>query len=141
MRAKTTAAMGTAALVLALAGPALAQETKEDAAEASAKAWLGLVDQGSYGASWEAAAKLFKNALNQEKWAEAVKTARTPLGKLLSRKLKSRQFAKTLPGAPDGEYVVIQYDSSFENKKEAVETIVPMKEPDGTWRVSGYFVK
>jgi predicted transcriptional regulator len=141
MRSKTTAAIWTATLVLALAGPALAQETAEDAAEAGAKAWLGLVDQGSYGPSWEAAAKLFKSALSQEKWTEAVKAARTPLGKLVSRKVKSRQFAKTLPGAPDGEYVVIQYDSAFENKKEAVETVVPMKDPDGVWRVSGYFVK
>ena len=99
------------------------------------------MDEGSYGPSWEAAAKLFKSALTKEKWAEAVKTARTPLGKLVARKVKSRQFSKTLPGAPDGEYVVIQYDSSFENKKEAVETIVPMKDPDGSWRVSGYFVK
>jgi hypothetical protein len=59
----------------------------------------------------------------------------------VSRTLKSRQYAASLPGAPDGKYVVIQYDSVFENKKGAVETVTPMLDPDGTWRVSGYFIK
>ena len=47
----------------------------------------------------------------------------------------------SLPGAPDGEYVVIQFDTSFTNKKVAVETVTPMKDEDGIWRVSGYYVK
>jgi Protein of unknown function (DUF4019) len=66
---------------------------------------------------------------------------RQPLGKLLSRKVKSRTFAESLPGAPDGKYVVLQFDASFENKKTAVETVTPMQEPDGVFRVSGYFIK
>jgi hypothetical protein len=27
------------------------------------------------------------------------------------------------------------------NKRSAVETITPMRDPDGQWRVSGYFIK
>ena len=48
---------------------------------------------------------------------------------------------RTLPGAPDGEYVIQQYASAFENKKEAMESVVLMKEKDGTWKVVGYFIK
>jgi hypothetical protein len=44
-------------------------------------------------------------------------------------------------GRSDGEYVVIQFDTQFENKAAAVETIAPMHEKDGSWRVSGYFIK
>jgi len=84
---------------------------------------------------------LFKAAITQSKWDDALTAVRTPLGKVLSRKLKNATYTKTLPGAPDGEYVVIQYDTSFENKKEAVETITPMLDKDGKWRVSGYFIK
>ncbi len=47
----------------------------------------------------------------------------------------------SLPGAPDGEYVVIQIQTSFENKKSAVETITPMLDKDGRWRVSGYQIR
>jgi len=37
--------------------------------------------------------------------------------------------------------VIIQYETSFENKKAAVETVTPMLEADGSWKVTGYFVK
>ena len=40
-----------------------------------------------------------------------------------------------------GEYVVIQFETSFENKKAAVETVTPMMDKDGIWRVSGYYIK
>jgi hypothetical protein len=55
--------------------------------------------------------------------------------------LRSKHYTNTLPGAPDGEYVVIQYETSFENKKSAIETITPMLDEDGRWRVSGYYIK
>jgi hypothetical protein len=46
-----------------------------------------------------------------------------------------------LSGAPDGEYVVIEYETSFEKKRNGIETITPMKDADGEWRVAGYFLK
>ncbi|KPJ71393.1 hypothetical protein AMJ52_08655, partial [candidate division TA06 bacterium DG_78] len=63
------------------------------------------------------------------------------LGKLVSRTVKSAKYTTSLPGAPDGEYVVIQYEASFENKQSAIETVTPMKDTDGAWRVSGYYIK
>ena len=60
---------------------------------------------------------------------------------LIERKLKSREYATSLPGAPDGQYVIIQYDTSFEHKQAAVEIITPMLGGDGQWRVSGYFIR
>ncbi len=47
----------------------------------------------------------------------------------------------SLPGAPDGNYVVIQFKTTFEHKAQAVETVTPMLENDGVWRVTGYFIK
>jgi hypothetical protein len=54
--------------------------------------------------------------------------------------LQAARYTKTLHGAPDGEYVVIKLESSFENKKAAKEMITPMLE-DGQWRVAGYYLK
>ena len=99
------------------------------------------VDHGKYGDSWDAAAKLFKDAVTREAWSAAVTSVRGPLGKVVFRRLRSAKFTTALPGAPDGKYVVIQFETSFERKKKAVETITPMQEPDGSWKVSGYFVK
>jgi hypothetical protein len=36
---------------------------------------------------------------------------------------------------------VIQFDTSFKNKKSAIETVTAMLDKDGKWRVSGYFIK
>ena len=46
----------------------------------------------------------------------------------------------TLPGAPDGEYVVFQFDTAFQNKAMAVETVTFVRDADGLWRAVGYFV-
>jgi aspartyl-tRNA synthetase len=116
-------------------------ETDEQAAIAAAEKWLALIDRSDAEGSWNEAAALFKNALTVEKWRESLAPVQELTGKLLSRKLKSKKYATELPGAPDGEYVVIEYESSFEKKRNSTETVVPMKDPDGGWRVSGYFVK
>ena len=99
------------------------------------------MDSGRYAESWTQTSALFRKQVLTEQWETAVRSARGPLGRLLARDFKSAQYSRTLPGAPDGEYVVLQYDASFENKKEAIETVVEMKERDGAWRVAGYFIK
>jgi hypothetical protein len=119
----------------------LADEAAEKAAQVAAKQWLALVDQGQYVESWGTAASYFKNAVPEKQWVQSMKGARQPLGKMISRRLKSAICTTSLPGAPDGQYVVIQYATSFENKASAVETVTPMRGPDKQWRVSGYFIK
>lgn len=113
----------------------------EEAATSAARTWLAQVDAGEYGASWDNAAPIFQGAVPREKWGETLKAVREPLGALVSRTLKSATYTETLPGAPDGEYVVLQFDTSFENKQSAVETVTPAKAPDGAWRVSGYYIR
>ena len=114
---------------------------KEKAALSSAESWLSLVDGGKYCDSWNEAAGYFKGAMKEERWQETLQAVRKPLGKVISREVKSKSYHTSLPGAPDGEYVVIQFETSFENKKSAIETVTPMMDKDGKWRVSGYFIK
>ena len=70
-----------------------------------------------------------------------MQSVRKPLGKTLKRELKSSFYRTTLPGVPEGEYVVIQFEASFENKKSTIETITPALDKEGKWRVSGYYIK
>jgi Protein of unknown function (DUF4019) len=71
----------------------------------------------------------------------SVHSVRGPLGTLISRKVEPARCASSLPGAPDGEYVVIQNESQFANKASAIETVTPRLEKDGSWKVSGYYIK
>jgi hypothetical protein len=128
--------------VLAATTPAAAQEeTTQAAAETVTRAWLTLVDSGQYEASWDKAASFFRAAITPEDWVQALSGARAAFGAVLGRDTISTEHTKTLPGAPDGEYVVFQFRSSFENKANAVETVTAMKDLDGKWRVAGYFVR
>ena len=130
------------ATFLFLVAPIYAQDGEKIAsAQVAAKAWLALADAGEYAQSWEQAAGLFQAAVSKSSWQTAIKTVRSPLGSLKSRAIKSATFTRSLPGAPDGEYVVIQYESRFENKSAAIETVTPLLEKDGSWKVSGYFIK
>jgi len=114
---------------------------KEAPAVSAAEKWLKIVDAGEYAASWKEAAELFRNAVKPEQWEQSMQAVRKPLGKLVSRKVQTKTYKTSLPGAPDGEYVVIQFKTAFENKKTAVETVTPMMDKDGKWRVSGYYIK
>ena len=98
------------------AGLALEQQKPEELAQQSSEAWLTLIDRGQFADSYQEAAQYFKNAVTKDQWQNSLTAVRKPLGKVLSRKLKNTTYTRTLPGAPDGDYVVIQYESRFEHK-------------------------
>ena len=134
--------VGLALTVLIASGIALGGSApKEEAAVAAAQMWLTTVDKGKYAESWQEAAAYFKEAINQRRWGQSLQAVRKPLGQMVTRKVESAAYKTSLPGAPDGEYVVIRFETSFENKKSAIETVTPKLEKDGKWRVSGYYIK
>ena len=126
-------------LVLASMNGYPSEQKKRDADLAAGK-WLALVDGQQYLESWNGAATLFKQQVSSDHWLQAIGAARKPLGSMISRKLVSATYATSLPGAPDGEYVVLQYRTTFQHKKSAIETVTPMLD-ENRWRVSGYYVR
>lgn len=130
-------------LLTATAGAHAAEKPAgaEADAQKAAESWLALVDAGKTAESWEQSSTLFRSVVTKEAWSSAVQAARGPLGALTSRHLRSAQYTASAPGAPDGHYVVLQYDAVFANKAAAVETITPKLDADGVWRVSGYFIR
>ena len=120
----------------------LADEAAENPkTAAAAQSWLAQIDSGNYAKSWKEASAYFRGALTEKAWTDALIGTRKPLVKLVSRKLTKAQNAQSLPGAPDGNYVVMQFDTSFINKKDAVETVTFMQEKDGKWKAAGYYIK
>jgi len=113
---------------------------EEKAALAASEKWLSMIDSERYAESREEAAESIRNAVQPRKWEQLIQGAREPLGKIISRKVGTADFKNSLPGAGGG-YAVIQFETSFENKKAAVETVTPAKGRDGVWRVSGYYIR
>lgn len=115
-------------------------EQKKSAAGQEAGKWLALVDAMQYRESWKRTAPLLRLRLSEEQWRQTMSATRKPLGNMISRKQLTATYATSLPGAPDGEYVVLQYKTEFKNKKHAIETVTPMLD-NGQWRVSGYYLR
>jgi hypothetical protein len=113
---------------------------KEIEATESIKGWLAIVDSGQYSKSWQLAGNTFKKQVSDSIWNAALNKVRTPLGKINIRTNNSAKYTTSLPGVPDGEYVIATFKTSFDKKKEALETVSAMFE-DGKWRIVGYFIK
>ena len=70
---------------------------------------------------------------------EQSRRQRPVLDSLRSRSLVAARYTTSLPKAPDGEYVVVQYRSTYADEQWA-ETVTLKKDPDG-WRVAGHFLQ
>ncbi len=112
----------------------------ESSGSIAAKEWLNIIDAGKYAESWQKADSFFKSQLSQKKWNNALKDIRTPLGKVTSRSELSAKEYSSLPGVPSGEYLVIQFQTEFQNKKSFTETLTLSKN-SGQWLPVGYFIK
>ena len=139
---KTTCMLGVLVLSLALCCLAVhAEDTFAQGATAAAETWLGHVDAGDYAGSWREASAYVQGAITEQAWVASLTRVRTPMGPLLSRQLTQVQHTTSVPGAPDGDYVVIQFDTRFEHKQAAVETVTFMQEKKGEWKAAGYYIK
>ncbi|MDQ2963790.1 MAG: DUF4019 domain-containing protein [Pseudomonadota bacterium] len=124
-----------------VAGSAVAQDPKATAAQATARDWLALADRSDAQASWNTAGKKFQAAMPLRAWTDALAKARTPLGPVKSRTISNTDFRKKFQNFAEGDYALIVYATSFTNKARAQESLTLEHEPDGKWRVVGYFIR
>lgn len=103
-------------------------------------AWLGMMDSGNYAESWDASAPLFQSHVSRGDWDQALSRVRAPLGALLSREVNSTSQHASLPGVPDGEYLVVTFKTRFENKESVTETVT-LSRVGSEWLPVGYFIK
>lgn len=111
-----------------------------DEAEAAALAWLEAIDSGQYEQAWETSSPLLKRPLSPHMLERAIGAARRDLGAVQSRRRVGVIRDTSMPGAPDGDYMVFTFQTQFENKARGIETITPHLEGDA-WKVSGYYIQ
>lgn len=128
-------------LLFLCVGMVHAAEDLIERVENSARSWLELVDQERYSASWSASSSQLTQNKTELEWLESIKVVRTPLGAMVNRYIATAAQAKSLSGLPDGEYIVLQFYTTFAVKGLAMETITLAKQPDGAWLVADYEIK
>jgi hypothetical protein len=120
--------------------PADPHTSEEQAAERQALGFLGYLDHGRFADSYAYTGMLIRAQLDRDAYAKQLEKARAGVGALLSRELINATYTTTLPGAPEGQYVVLNYGASFANRQQAEETVT-LAFAKGYWRVSGYYIK
>lgn len=127
--------------LLAWLAPAAAQDPRTTEVQGVARAWLRHADRLDGAATWAAAGAKFKAAITPARWTEALRAARSPWGAVEQRALTSTRFDTAFAGAPPGDYALVQFRTAYAKKSEGHETVTLEREPDGTWRVIGYFIR
>lgn len=107
----------------------------------AASSWIALVDSEQYSESWNRSSSVFQSGVTESDWIEKVQQVRSVLGDVSARVVSDAKSKNDPLGAPTGSYVVIQYDASFAKRADVIETLSLFLEKDGSWRVSGYFIK
>lgn len=102
--------------------------------------WLGLVDAGQFLDSWQEMAEHARNEVSKELFAKKLKAAREPLGLLVQRSMKQSAELADLEGAPPGSYIMFEFDSQFSDGTTVTERATTMRDPDGAYRVAGYYL-
>lgn len=111
------------------------------AARDTAEAWLALHDAGKHEQTWNELASPVKGRLSPEQWRLSMELAGSGTGSLVSRSFEKSLYSESLPGVPDGSYVVVTYRSRFEKRDETSEIVAVALDTDGRWRVCGYHVR
>lgn len=105
-----------------------------------AKDYVEGLDKGEYEQSWTKADQLFQHTITQKEWVTALNENRKNLGKVKSRTLKDQRIAWNPHNLPKGAYMVVEYNTSFENTPNSGELLTLRHDPDGKWRVLTYQV-
>lgn len=127
--------------------PKIEQPTKEELnaslieSAAVAKQYVDSIDQGEYAQSWSKSDPILEKIVTQDEWKRILENIRQKFGKVVSRKVNYQRPAWNPPGLPAGAYMVVMYDTSFQNKPNIHELVTLRKGEDNKWRVLTYEVK
>ena len=103
--------------------------------------WLALLDAGEVEQAYQETASIFRPAVTQEAWHNVMADVRTPLGAFKGRALRTVIAKENPTGSPEGNYILMTFDSSFTHGQEVIESLTLFQESNGIWRTAGYFAK
>ncbi len=126
-------------LLFLFAAPGLAWG--DDRAVEAAEDFVSQIDFGRFGESWDEGDYLLQFRTPREEWVRTLAVDRELFGWLIERRLKLTASRGSLPGLPDGTYLIVVFDAVFENKKAAIETVIMVADEWGRWHPAGYALR
>lgn len=131
-----------AALLAGGASAAVAQDLDASAMVKGGLQVVQMIDQGRTGELWDGAAAALKQHATRGDFVGKVASAREPMGAVQQRiwVTLTRQIISNSDPALGGQYVTIDFETRFAGSTERTwhELTTFHRDPDGTWRLSGY---
>lgn len=105
-----------------------------------AEQFISLVDNQDYQAAYNSASDIFKISTLEQGWIVERGRSDELLGHVLDRQLISVKARDSYPGLPDGDYLLVYFETRTERKAKAAEVLLLTKESD-RWAVCSYRLK
>lgn len=102
--------------------------------------FLQMIDSGQYAESWRSSASLMQEKITEKDWAEKLAKARERTGDVINRERESATYSTKAQDSPEGEYIMLIYDSKFDKAGELSEYVTVMRDGE-LWKVAGYFLE
>src|SRR5690349_19775302 len=99
----------------------------------TSRQWLALVDAGAFAESWAHAAGRVRPWHTRERFEAVTKKFFTEHGKPTSRNFKSITSEYRVPNSPEGEYVVVSYETKTEREEKPLREFTLMENEEGVW--------
>ncbi len=115
-------------------------ETFSSQAIAIAETFSTTIDAQNYQAAYQSGSKLLHLTSPEDQWISETERTREVLGTALQRKLKAVKSISTYPGLPDGEYMLVYFETKMERKEKAAEVLL-VAQINGAWEVCSYHLK
>ncbi len=111
----------------------------ERAVEA-AYAFVEVVDQGDTLAAYWSGAALLQLANDEQQWVRQTERVRRLMGETLLRTLKTTRSVSNFSGLPDGDYLLISFETQTTNKQRMVEVLL-VQNSTGIPKICAYLIR
>ena len=133
--------LGVAAPLVAPRAQNLSDEgnpAENQASRPAALAYLKVLDDGRYTASYDLAGENLRATFTRKEWSDMVGAARKSVGALESRELVGVRHALTLDDGPPGNYYIAFYHTRYGGKDWQERVVMVLK--GKAYRVEGYYI-
>ncbi len=122
---------------VALTPEMIKQQKDIDDSDKYAQEWLAIVDKGDFSTAFDMSTKALQLTIPKNEWVMLMQTMKGSLGAVTERKIIDIRTAKDPKGAPEGDYMIFIFETTFASGKKATE-LMSLQEYNGVWRIYSY---
>jgi len=134
-------------LLIAIAGfllttvstPTNAEINIQAVAIETAENFFELIEHGELEQAFNSTTDIHKDHKVKDAWINSSLIQKKYYGSLINRAIKTVTSKNTIPDHPDGTYLTVIYETTFQNKEKAYERIDLMLVSENLWKVTEYF--